>query len=306
VFVAVNSHEENSVLQRATGIPPYLQLQLDVCSVKDVLVETKRSVEEGMEKLPANVGDYLRERGQASNSPFSLAEFRSYMDLFKLELKTASNSAPPQAAGSALGADSDEMQRLLLSSGFGGKYKKFIWGGQFHVVPKGYEVPQVPCKQLWAIYWFGNDDGKQPIGPLKDCTSSDFPPTVTQKRKKKNGTFIANRGDNELTRTSYQRWAKAKKVCEGLEAFAKKMKILQEAAKVADMTREEGMALFDKLQEPFSRYLGKANLSATFTTIFNDLIKREAQAKNSVVATMIAMATVVPVANSGLQVERSK
>jgi hypothetical protein len=257
----------------ASGISSTIEQRKSSEEHKTILQDTKKIITEGFQKLPSDVSEYLRVSGQTSNSPVTLADMHSALNQFKTTLQASFNASliPPPAPVPPIVT---EIESLLRMPGWGDKYKRFLWKGQLHVVPENYQVPQVPCKQLWMLYFFGNEDNNLPIGPLKDCTAIDFPHTVIPKRKKKDGTCVSNRNENDLSRANYHRFSKAKKVCLTLEAHAKSMGYLPAAQIVSRLTREEGAALFDRMQDSFMRWLGKTTLSGTFTTIYNDILKK--------------------------------
>jgi hypothetical protein len=287
-FLVTNLYSEGDSLMRAVGIPPYLQISLDLCDARQEIQETKKTVEFGMEKLPAEVSDYLRQRGQTANDACTFADLRSVFDSFKLELEKSRRADFALVASSAEG----KSDNANIDAGWGGKYKPYVWGGSFHVVPENYEVPHVSCKQLWNIYWYGNEDETQPIGPLKNCHHQDFPspPSGQQKkRRRKDGSLVSRREEGVDSRASYQRWVKAKKVCIEIEKFAKSRKLVNEGKSVADLTREEGMKVFEDAYKEFAKelQLTRESLDITYTTIYNKIGERETRRRNTVVAQAI-------------------
>jgi len=56
-----------------------------------------------------------------------------------------------------------------------------------------------------------------------------------------------------------------------MEVFAKKLKLIPPEKKISELNREEGMELFDKMQGPFMKLLGRDSMQVVYTTIYNNI-----------------------------------
>ena len=78
----------------------------------------------------------------------------------------------------------------------------YVWGGKYHNVPRGFEIPKMNLHTL-IVYWFVGSEHPV-VPPLKYVKPFDFPNknrmriTICQMKKLMNGVLVAARRDDRF------------------------------------------------------------------------------------------------------------
>lgn len=173
---------------RPTGITNHTQLQLQMESMKTLLLAMPQQIESVSTSVVNGIRSALDEReleaGQLTPQSIKLAftQAISEMGLPSTieELRHLAIPAPPSAPVPQAPAPSQRDESEPVSETV--SRQVYMWGGGLHLFPQGYEIPRgVPVLVAWQHYLCG--DPANGIPPLRMLTCSELGSKVNQSKR---------------------------------------------------------------------------------------------------------------------------
>lgn len=190
---------------KPTGIPPFAAMArkfemlqkslLQMTSVQEESIramarltrDTADAVLKGLEDMAVQANVLTKSGARELFKECVQGEFTD--QLARLEKKidqfAASKEASPQRQGGTIRVRPDTGVLVQLNEEEEQDVYQYVWGGQFHHVPKDFRIPSCTIRDGWIHFCCGDADGKIP--PYRFLVSSDF---SSKKRAKDWSTYM--------------------------------------------------------------------------------------------------------------------
>lgn len=200
----------------ATGIPQHLAIVNQLVEVSRHTLDQGTQIKNAMElmstELPNKVAQLVLNQCEVNGAVALTKDDLSHM--MKDWMATLTNEIQ-----SVNHVPVNINEQDSTSSSRPAAFNTWAWGGKIHLVPKGWKIPRLNCKEMWFLWHFGHLADK--IAPFQTLSQSDMSSPLEQM---------------QLTRT--------RKVMQKLVKLSKPF--LEEGKRFRDVSREEHSVLFDK------------------------------------------------------------
>jgi hypothetical protein len=133
-------------------------------------------------------------------------------------------------------------------------FNTWCWGGQWHLVPQGWKIPRVNCKEMWFLWHFGHLFDK--IAPFQTLHPDDM-----------------------LDRKERMQLSRTKQVMKQLEELSSQFR---DGKDLKSLSREEHSSLFDKSFVALIKLLKRTSTrvgDVSIGTLYNQIKKLESRCK---------------------------
>ncbi len=125
------------------------------------LLQVRKLPQKLKEELLANFNvEGVQQITRADIAALSDKLVEQFSELLDARLRQSLNGNPPEAPVA------------VESPPSGSRFKTFMWGGRFHMVPEGWKLPRPPLKHFYLLWHHGYDDDQ--IQPLKNLKKYDL------------------------------------------------------------------------------------------------------------------------------------
>jgi hypothetical protein len=176
------SHRCEETGMAATGVLSYLAISHQVTvlksSVEDLQNKSKRNCEEIIDKIeeisenvPKRTCQEVLNNFEVSGAlPITRDQISSMFINFSENMLNEIHTLVAKQNQADVNDNNNESQIDQRNSTT--KFKTWHWKGKFHMVPEGFRLPQGPPKQLWDLWWKGNNNDK--IQPYRFLCKGDL------------------------------------------------------------------------------------------------------------------------------------
>ena len=145
-----NFKNKQSGLQ-ASGVPPYVRLNYQMCSLERSLHTIKDSLNQTLMELPSNVCNVILEHCSVNGAvPISASQISTLMTDMQKSMMSKIVSEIRSMTG---GTESSITQSDYIHDDMNASNKSWTWGGRIHMVPEDFHFPMCNLRTIWDIWW---------------------------------------------------------------------------------------------------------------------------------------------------------